>query len=227
MAEEANGLEMLGRHAVRYVRSGMTIGLGTGRTASAFVRALAECNHLIETLRCVPTSEATAHLARQLGLPLTTLDEVDEIDLTVDGADEVDPHLNLIKGYGGALVREKVVASASRQVLILAGAEKLVPQLGTRGRLPVEVIPFAVSFARRRIGALGYDAILRTHGHAPFVSDGQNNILDCTIPPLEHPEEVEHALRAIPGVVGTGLFLGMAHRVLVWQDGHVEERVRG
>lgn len=226
MANERDGLEMLGRYAVRFVRPGMTLGLGTGRTASAFVRALAECNHLIETLRCVPTSEATANLARQLGLRLTTLDEAEEIDLTVDGADEVDPDLNLIKGYGGALVREKVVASASRQLVILIEAQKLVPQLGTRGRLPVEVIPFALAFCRRRIRALGYDTHLRTHGHTPFVSDGQNHILDCSIPPLERPELLENSLRAIPGVVGTGLFLGMADRVLVWQGDRVEERVR-
>lgn len=216
-------LDLLARRAVGFVRTGMTIGLGTGRAASAFVRALAECNHLTETLRCVPTSEATAALARQLKLPLTSLDEVDAIDLTVDGADEVDPQLNLIKGYGGALVREKVVASASREVIILVGAEKLVTQLGQRGRLPVEVLPFALGFCRRRIRALGFDPVLRSHGDGPFLSDGYNHILDCAVPPLANPYEVEQALRAIPGVVGTGLFLGLAHRVFVAHRDRIDE----
>jgi ribose 5-phosphate isomerase A len=219
-------LYSLAQHALRFVRSGMTLGLGTGRAATAFVRALGECDHLIETLRCVPTSEVTASMARQLGLRLTTLDDVDAIDLTVDGADEVDPQLNLIKGYGGALVREKVVAAASREVVILVGAEKLVPQLGSRGRLPVEVLPFALGFCRRRIRALGFEPVLRHDANGPFVSDGHNHILDCEIPPLQRPDEVESALRAIPGVVGTGLFLGLAHRVLVAHPTHIEELVR-
>jgi ribose 5-phosphate isomerase A len=133
----------------------------------------------------------------------------------VDGADEVDPAGNLIKGYGGALVREKVVAAASRRVVILVGREKLVPVLGSRGILPVEVIPFAVGAVSRRLAALGCPAQVRMHDGSRFVSDNGNWILDCAVGPLDNPAELDSAIRAIPGVVGTGLFLGMNPTVLV------------
>src|SRR5262249_4418404 len=152
--------------------------------------------------------------ARASGIALAGLDEP-SIDVTVDGADEVDPHLDLIKGYGGALVRERIVAAGSSRQLILVGSEKLVPVLGSRGRLPVEVAPFALPLVIRRLAQLGHRPVVRTAGGQPFVSDNGNVVVDCAISSIEAPARLEALLRAIPGVVDTGLFLGTAHMVLV------------
>src|SRR6478752_3392690 len=142
--------------ALELIPDGAAIGLGSGRAASAFVRLLGEKVRSGRLhVRAVPTSTETARIATENGIPLTDLNETSELAITIDGADEVDPDLNLIKGYGRALVREKVVAAASRQLVILVGEEKLVPQLGTRGKLPVEVVPFAVSVCERRLRGLG------------------------------------------------------------------------
>jgi ribose 5-phosphate isomerase A len=207
------------------------IGLGSGRAARAFVKALGErvrggglC------VQGVPTSEETAALARQEGIPLLTLAEAGTLDLTVDGADEVDPNLDLIKGYGRAFVREMIVAASSRRLVILVGDEKLVPQLGTRGRLPVEVTPFALPLCERRLGELGCRPVLYQDGGRPLLTDNGNYILDCQIGPIADARRLERDVRTIPGVVGDGLFLGMADTVLVGdrQDFRlIEERRRG
>ena len=165
-------------------------------------------------MRSVATSRATAALAASLGLPLAELDE-SLLDLTVDGADEVDPHLDLIKGYGGALVRERIVAAASRRQVILVTREKLVPRLGTRGRLPVEIVPFARPLCQRRLTALGCRPRLRETAGAPFVTDNGNWILDCGISVQEDAAALDREIRRIAGVVDTGFFLGTAERVLV------------
>jgi ribose 5-phosphate isomerase A len=158
---------------------------------------------------------------------LTSFDEVESLDLTADGADEVDPRLDLIKGLGGALVREKVVAAASARVVILVGTENLVPVLGSRGTLPVEVVPFALPRCLRRFQTLGFPAQPRLAGGELFVSDNGNHILDCGVSPLPNPAAVEEVLRLVPGVLGTGLFLGSAHTVAI-QDGEtVQVRQRG
>ena len=209
--------------ALEFVRDGSIVGLGTGRAATAFVQALGARVRQGLRVTGVPTSAATAAVARQSGIPLVGLDDVDAIDLTVDGADEVDPQLDLIKGYGGAMVGEKIVAAASRTEIILVGNEKLVPVLGRRGVLPVEVIPFAVGFCKRRLAALGCRPQIRLVNGQPFLSDSGNNILDCGIDPIQAPQELEDAIRAIPGVVGTGLFIGIADVVLVGEGGTVRE----
>jgi ribose 5-phosphate isomerase A len=221
-------LAALAARALHFVHDGAVVGLGTGRAATAFVEALGERVQSGMRVTGVPTSQVTAATARRLGISLVALDDVDEIDVTVDGADEVDPHLNLIKGYGGAMVGEKIVAAASRREIILVGREKLVPVLGKRGVLPVEVIPFAVGFCTRRLAALGCRPQVRlTDGaRVPFVSDSGNYILDCGIEPIAAPQELENAMRAIPGVVGTGLFIGIAERVLVGEPDAVRELVR-
>ncbi|MFI5398488.1 MAG: ribose-5-phosphate isomerase RpiA [Candidatus Binatia bacterium] len=208
-------LAALGTRALDFVKDGYVVGLGTGRAATAFVEALAR--RVREGLRVtgVPTSAATATVAHECGIPLVGLDDVDLIDVTVDGADEVDPQLDLIKGYGGAMVAEKIVAAASRTEIILVGSEKLVPVLGRRGILPVEVIPFAVGFCKRRLATLGCQPQVRLTNGRPFISDSGNHILDCGIEPIAKPQALEHSIRAIPGVVGTGLFLGIADVVLV------------
>jgi ribose 5-phosphate isomerase A len=204
--------------ALEFVRAGTVVGLGSGRAASAFIRTLGERVRQGLDVRGVPTSEATAKLATDVGIPLTTLDQVDQLDLTVDGADEVDPRLDLIKGYGAALVREKIVAAASRRLVILVGAEKLVPELGARGVLPVEVVPFGLPLCSRRLEALGCKPKPRQAGGRLMVTDNQNHILDCQIAPIGDPGRLEQDILAIPGVVGTGLFLGMAETVVI-QDG--------
>ncbi len=216
----------LAARALEHVRPGYVVGLGTGQAATAFVRALGERTRQGVRVTAVPTSEATAALARGLGIPLTSLDDVASIDVTVDGADEVDPRLDLIKGYGAALLREKVVASASRHLVILVGHEKLVPVLGTRGKLPVEVVPFAAGFCRRRLADAGHAPALREESGRPVITDNGNVILDCAVGPISDPPNLDATLLAIPGVVGTGLFLGMARTVLVWEHAGVRTLTR-
>ena len=202
------------------------MGLGTGRAANAFIELLGERVKAGLRLRAVPTSERSALLAEKLGIPLVSLAEAGSLDVCVDGADEVDPQLDLIKGYGGALVREKIVAASARKLVILVGPEKLVPKLGARGQLPVEVVPFGLSLATRRLRSLGCEPRLRTDGGAPYRTDNGNHILDCAIGPLEDAARFESELRAIPGVVGSGLFLGMADVVIVEDGDRVEVRRR-
>jgi ribose 5-phosphate isomerase A len=204
--------------ALQEVPEGGVIGLGSGRAATAFVRSLGEQVRAGFRVRGVATSEATARLARELGIELVALDDASAIDVTIDGADEVDPALNLIKGYGGALVREKIVAAASRRLVILIGPEKLVPQLGSRGRLPVEVVPFGQHLVAKRLAGLGLPATLRRSGLGPFLSDNGNLIFDATVGAIRDPEELDSRIRSIPGVVGTGLFVGMAQLVLVQEE---------
>jgi ribose 5-phosphate isomerase A len=214
-----DGAAALAAEALRLVSTGQVIGLGTGQAATAFVRALGQRVAGGLDVRGVPTSEATAAVARQLGIKLVTLDDVDAVDVAVDGADEVDPHADLIKGYGAALVRERIVASVARRFVILVGAEKLVPALGSRGRLPVEVVPFAAGACRRRLSALGYAAEIRLAEGRPVVTDNGNLLLDCRVGPMKDARAVETAVRAIAGVVATGLFLDLRPTVLVWDGG--------
>jgi len=217
--------------ALEFVPDESAIGLGSGRAAWEFVRLLGERVRARRLqVRGVATSTETARVAQQHGIALVGLDEVDELAVTVDGADEVDPALDLIKGYGRALVREKIVAASSRQLVILVGEEKLVPRLGTRGRLPVEVVPFAAHLCARRLTDLGLLPAAWERDGRPGVTDNGNHILDCAVGPLSDAARLEADLRAIPGVVGTGLFLGMADTVLVESGpdhGLAEERRRG
>ena len=211
--------------ALALIPEGAVVGLGSGRASTRFVRGLGAHVARGFRVRGVPTSAGTANLARQLNIPLTTLDDVAAIDIAVDGADEVDPGLNLIKGLGERLVREKIVAAAARQFVILVGAEKIVATLGDHGVLPVEVVPFAFAACRRRLEALGYSSASRLAGGQLFTTDNGNHILDCQVPPIDDPAALEQTLRSIPGVVGTGLFLAMADMVLIDGD-PVETRRR-
>jgi len=202
--------------ALEMIADGSRIGLGSGRAARAFVKALGERVRKGGLhVEGVPTSEETAGLARQEDIPLLTLAEAGILEITVDGADEVAPNLDMIKGYGRAFVREKIVAASSRRLVILIGDEKPVPQLGARGRLPVEVMPFALALCERRLGELGLRLVRYLEGGSLFVTDNGNHILDCQIGPIADAPKLESDIRAIPGVVGTGLFLGMADTVLV------------
>ena len=223
-ATTSDPLAALATRALDFVGDGVVVGLGSGRAASAFVRALAARVRDGLRVRGVPTSEETARLARELGIDLVGLEA--ELDLTVDGADEVDRQLNLIKGYGGAFVRERIVAAASRQQVILVTSDKLVETLGARGRLPVEVMPFALPLCRRRLEDLGLKPALRTHEERPFVTDNFNVIIDCAVGPIGDPAALQRVILAIPGVIGTGLFLATADTVLVSDGETVRELVR-
>jgi len=215
-------LERLAARALELTAGAAVIGLGSGRAASAFITALGAQVDAGRSVRGVPTSEATERLARAVGIRLAGLDEVSP-EVTVDGADEVDPRLDMIKGYGGALVRERVVAAASGRQIILVGPEKLVSVLGSRGRLPVEVVPFSLALARRRLETIAGAATVRTAEGRPFVSDNGNLILDCAVGPIADPARLEREIHAVPGVVDTGLFLGTADTVLVADAGGVRE----
>ena len=217
-------LGALAERALGFVEDGAVVGLGAGRAATAFVRALAERVRGGLRVRGVPASEDTAGLATELGIPLVGLEH--EVDLTVDGADEVDPNLDLIKGWGGALVRERIVAAASRRQIIVVERDKLVDTLGSRGRLPVEVVPFALPLVRRRLLALGVKPTLRLFKDRPFVTDNWNVILDCAVEPIADPPALERAIHGVPGVVDTGLFLGTADTVLVADGAAVRELAR-
>jgi ribose 5-phosphate isomerase A len=226
MATQHNPKQVSGRRAAELVQDGMVVGLGTGSTVAFTLDRLAErIRDERIAIRGVPTSLDTEAKARKLGIPLVTLDDVDQIDLTIDGADEVDGALNLTKGGGGALLREKVVAHASWNLAIVVGREKLVERLGTTFLLPVEVVPFARAAVAREVRALGAEPILRmAEGGRPYLTDNGNQILDCRFADgIESPEITELELDRIPGIVETGLFVGMADVIIVGDTaGNVE-----
>lgn len=211
---------LVARHALELVEPGMKLGLGTGSTATAFIDALAERVREGLDVRCVATSGATQAQAERLGIPLSDLDALGELDLTVDGADEIDGELRLIKGGGGALLREKIVAMASQRLVIVADDSKLVERLGAFP-LPVEVEPFGAQFTLRMIGMvgseLGCDAAvtLRTGADGPFRTDGGHYIADCAFGAIPDPELLADMLKMIPGVIEHGLFIGIADAALI------------
>ena len=211
--------------AVELVQDGMIVGLGHGSTAHfahvAIARRLQEGS--LKNILAVPCSRLVEAEARKLGIPLTTLDEHPVVDVTIDGADEVDPHLNLIKGGGGALLREKVVAQASKQEIIIVDEGKLSPALGTHWALPVEVVPFGVAPVSAFIRSLGAEPVLRQKADGqPFVTDQGNYILDCRFGPMENPAEIARALCDRAGIVEHGLFIGLASMVIVGKADGVE-----
>jgi ribose 5-phosphate isomerase A len=215
--------EAAGRAAARLVSDGDVVGLGTGSTAYYAVIALGERVKAGMQLLGIPTSAQTADLARSVGIALTTLDEHPEIDITVDGADEVDHQLNLIKGGGGALLREKVVASASKKMIVVADSSKYVDRLG-KFPLPVEVISFARVVVGKKIEALGASVKLRTRRDgSPYITDNGNPILDCSFRQIENPAALAEELSGIPGIVEHGLFIGFAELVLIGRADGVEE----
>jgi ribose 5-phosphate isomerase A len=212
--------------AVDFVRPGMRLGLGTGSTAQAFVELLAQRVHAGLDIVAVPTSEATRDQAARLGIALTTLDETPELDLTVDGADEIAPDLTLIKGGGGALLREKIVAQASAKMIVIADETKWVARLG-RFPLPIEIAPFCATATRRAVEAAAAAAgcagpatlRLAQNGHA-FVTDGGHWLLDARLQRIADPQALADRLAAVPGVMEHGLFIGLARTaILAGPDG--------
>jgi ribose 5-phosphate isomerase A len=225
-ADKDRGKLEAAERALEFVKSGMKLGLGSGTTARHFVDLVGERVKAGLDLRCVATSEATERQAKGLGVAMTTLDELLELDLTVDGADEVDPKLRLIKGGGGALLREKIVAAASKRMIVIADSTKLVHELGAFP-LPVEVVPFGLASTRRHIeralAKLGLAGPIRLRGEpSPFVTDGGHYILDCSLGAIAEPELLRDALSAIPGVVEHGLFIGYARAAVLAGPSGVE-----
>jgi len=204
--------------AVKHVRNGQVIGLGSGSTAAYAIQEIGKLIHRKKwQILGVPTSHQAFLLAVDWGIPVTTLDEHPQVDITIDGADQIDPDLNMIKGMGGALVREKIVASASNQEIIIADETKLVKRLGINHPVPVEVLPSAAVVVMSKIREIGGKPVLRTGTGkvGPVVTDNGNFILDVSMRKIDNPEELDTKLRSIPGVVETGLFIGLADIVYV------------
>ena len=218
--------EAAAQASLRFVKDGQVVGLGTGSTAAYFIKLLGgEVKNGLR-VRGIPTSIRSRELAVNLGIPVITLDDCQEIDVTVDGADEVDPQLRLIKGGGGALLREKIVASATRQMIVVADASKQVQRLG-KFPLPVEVIRFAQALVAKRIAAMGADVQLRRDaaGNA-YLTDENNHILDCRFGEMRDPDRLARELSEMPGVVEHGLFIGMASVALLARGSEIVELKR-
>ena len=210
--------QVAGEKAVEFVTSGMVIGLGTGSTAVHAVRKIGQLWQVgtLTDIVCIPTSEETAREAEKFNLPLTTFDQHPQIDITIDGADEIDPNFELIKGLGGALLREKIVATSSKRMVVVADERKDVTRLGTRAPVPVEVIPFAERPVWQRLEAHGARIEKRMNGDKPFITDEKNLILDSYFDGgIANPTQLDTQLLAIPGVVDHGLFLGIATDVIL------------
>ena len=215
--------EAAARASLKYIQEGQVVGLGTGSTAAYFIKLLGEQVKNGLRIRGIPTSVRSRELALSLTIPLTTLDECQEIDVTVDGADEVDPELRLIKGGGGALLREKIVASATRQMVVVADVSKRVQRLG-KFPLPVEVIKFAQALVAKRITAMGAEVKLRTNVDGePYVTDENNHILDCRFGEIRDADRLARELSEMPGVVEHGLFIGMASVALFARGSEIVE----
>jgi ribose 5-phosphate isomerase A len=214
--------------ALDYIQDGMKLGLGSGSTAEMFVEMLAPRVRAGQRLLCVPTSERTAAFARKLGITLSSLDELAPLDITIDGADEADRNLDLIKGGGGMLLREKIVAASSKKMIVIADETKLVPRLG-KFPVPVEVIEFGHKASATRLAqalaALGYKDVplrLREKDGGPFKTDSGNVIYDCALGAIQNAGKLASAILAVPGVVDHGLFVGIATTLLISSPGEVE-----
>jgi ribose 5-phosphate isomerase A len=222
MANDAEK-EAAARASLKYVRDGQIVGLGSGSTASIAIRLLGERVRAGMRIRGIPSSIASQDLAVQLGIPLMTFEEVQHIDVTIDGADEFDPALNLIKGGGGAMLREKIVAFASKELVIVTDASKQVSVLG-KFPLPVEVIEFAEPLIAKKISDLGAQIVRRVDKNGkPYVTDEGHHILDCHFGKIADPPALARTLSDMPGIVEHGLFVGMTSVVVMAKSGSVEE----
>lgn len=226
MTDRTSEKRVAAQAALAFIESGMKLGLGTGSTAEILLELLAErvASGGLTIAAAVPTSNRTDQLGRKLGLPMVSLDEASQLDVCIDGADEVDPNLNLIKGGGGAHLREKVVAAASSKRVIMVDSSKPVPVLGPFG-VPVEVIPFAAAVVHGAIERLGGRPVLRQREGQPFITDENNHIFDCDFGLIDDPPALASRLAAVPGVVEHGLFCGMTEVLIVGRGDRADVRV--
>lgn len=214
--------EAAAMEAVKYVEDGMVVGLGSGSTANIAIKMIGEKIRAddIEVIG-IPTSAASDLLGRAVGIKIGDLDDHRLVDMTIDGADEVDAELNLVKGLGGALVREKMVAASTRVEMIVVDASKLVEHLGQNAPVPVEIINFSYNSTVRRLATLGCEPVIRVANGRPFVTDNGNLIADCRFDTIDDPESMESRLNLVPGVVDNGLFIGLADKVIVGSENGV------
>ncbi len=229
MAWKEEARKRAGFEAAKHVEDGFVVGLGSGNTAAYAIEEMGRrIQHCGIKILGIPTSSQAMFLSVECGIPLTTLDEHARIDLTIDGADQIDRNLNLIKGMGGALSREKIVAAASRKLIIVADETKLTEKLGTNQLLPVEVLPFAASTIMSRIQGIGGKPTLRrgTGKLGPTVTDNGNYIIDADFGPISDPQKLSQELKMIPGVIETGLFLEMADIVYIGKADYVQKMER-
>lgn len=220
-----NEKELVGIKAAEYIKDGMVVGLGTGSTAYYTITKLGDLVRNGLNIKGIPTSEQTAALAVEQGITLVDFKDVKQIDLAIDGADEFDSNLNLIKGGGGALLREKIIANAASTFIVIADSSKWAEKLGAFP-LPVEIVKFGAEMTSRKIAELGCEAKLRLNGNQPFITDNGNYILDCDFKKIESPQELEKQLNIIPGVVENGLFVNMANRLITIENGELVEKTR-
>ena len=213
-----NGKKIAAGKAIEYIRNGMTLGLGTGSTAYWAIQGIGEQVKNGLSVRAIATSLQSESLARQLDIPIVAFSEIDHVDITIDGADEVDEGLNLIKGGGGALLREKIVASATRFYIIIVDESKLVQYLG-KFPLPVEIAPFGWELTQRRLRELGGSPRMRMAGDQPFLTDNQHYILDCDFGLIKDPAKLHEQVSGITGVMEDGFFIGMADIVIAGSPG--------
>jgi len=221
MNNNTNGLDpqtalkkQAGEKAAEFVKDGMIVGLGTGSTVEWTIRKLGELVQDGMEITGIPTSIRSEELAKQLKIPLATLIEQPEIDITIDGADEVDPGFNLIKGLGGALTREKIVASVSKKEIIVVDDTKMVQLLGTTAPVPVEVIPFSWNICKAKLQKLNGEPIVRMKDGKEYLTDNGNYILDCRFNGIPDPDDLELKINNIPGVIENGLFLHLIDMVI-------------
>ncbi|KLA06406.1 ribose 5-phosphate isomerase A [Bacillus cereus group sp. MYBK77-1] len=215
--------QLAGEYAANFVKDGMKVGLGTGSTAYWAIQKLGQRVKEGLSIQAVPTSKETEALAKQLNIPLILLNDVQRLDLTIDGADEIDSNLQLIKGGGGALLREKIVASSSKELIIIADESKFVTRLGTFP-LPVEIIPFSWKQTERKIQSLGCQTTLRLKNNEIFITDNNNMIVDCIFPNhIATPSDLHKRLKMITGVVETGLFVNMTSKAIIGTKNGIQE----
>lgn len=212
---------MAAEASIKYIKDGMTVGLGSGSTVNFMLEKLAERIKEGLTIKGIPSSLKTERFAKQLGIPLTDFSNTTKIDIAIDGADEVDPNLHLLKGGGGSLVREKIVDQAADRLIIIVDSSKTVSKLGD-SPLPVEVLPFGFEVTTEQIAAFGCTPVLRKRDGQPFVSDNGNYIVDCKFASIEDPQALHEKLKHITGVVETGLFPQMAHNVIIAREGRID-----
>lgn len=218
-----NFKQLAGEYAANFVKDGMNVGLGTGSTVYWAIQKLGERIKEGLSFQAVPTSKETEVLAKQLNISLISLNDVQSLDLTIDGADEIDANLQLIKGGGGALLREKIVATSSKELIIIADESKLVTHLGTFP-LPVEIIPFSWKQTERKIQSLGCQTTLRLKNNETFITDNNNMIIDCIFPyNLTNPTNLHTQLKMITGVVETGLFVNMTSKAIIGTKNGIKE----